>query len=834
MHTLNSTVGPPVAPADEKPEVLNQTPVPKPVRHRRRKYSKTGCKECKRRKIKCDEAKPVCWHCRRLEKVCEYAPPKPRKRLTRPVGSPLDVPVQASGQAPLQHASSATISSMPAQGHHHSLATPQSAFSGGPPRVPPGNYSAASFPSQIPPALPIGPPAYKNLYRGAAFAGNSPSYRPLPPPPRTFSATPAGGSPSYYGSNVPMVFPGISSLPPAYRTSSSPFPAFYGSPGDIQASAMGMTPVTNGQVATPDDSAPGTTPGKSISGTNNQQAESQQPAPPAVENPSPTSSAHSFNMALATLNIPNFDSSLSANSLAQSLNEILITKIDEVKPNIDYPGVLSPLMEMLEQGDYYKVAAGNTEPTAFDLPTHSQQDLPDFVTKPVSIDSFQFSGDHKIYLEYFCNDFARVISPLTPSPTLNPARDILLMYAKDNNYLLAAVLSCGALQLHRRSHEPKDEAAYCNYLSTSIQLLSSILSDEQKIKENIEPMILTILLLTSYTAMSNIQKWRPHLKAAKELLATYVPDEAAPANSAYVIAFCRAWYSSIEVLAGLTAPQGGTAGTEDEIDSLVFDIPNLKYYLERMRISRKDDFNNFYGCTNALGMALQRLTKYMRRFRAHREKKQKNQAVKPYIKTSEFHGLMKEIYNSQDFFIISKDGIVPHDHFMHPDNNLQPPSDFEPLSSEAVEKMVLENGQEVCISWYDISHHSLVWTGVLIMLSMIAQLPKRHDMVQEAVHEVLKLMIFLHAKEQVTGYVLMLLQISMYIAGLNCIEEEDRRLVLKFFDNLNVMGNISATVSTEKLKRKWKRYDETRRNLPVDAEFDDFDEEELPGDIIAY
>lgn len=41
-------------------------------RIRKRKYSRNGCKECKRRKIKCDETYPACNNCSRLNKTCVY------------------------------------------------------------------------------------------------------------------------------------------------------------------------------------------------------------------------------------------------------------------------------------------------------------------------------------------------------------------------------------------------------------------------------------------------------------------------------------------------------------------------------------------------------------------------------------------------------------------------------------------------------------------------------------------------------------------------------------------------------------------------------------------
>ncbi|CAI5756946.1 unnamed protein product [Candida verbasci] len=38
----------------------------------KRGYSRNGCRECKRRKIKCDEGKPACGKCTKLNKTCSY------------------------------------------------------------------------------------------------------------------------------------------------------------------------------------------------------------------------------------------------------------------------------------------------------------------------------------------------------------------------------------------------------------------------------------------------------------------------------------------------------------------------------------------------------------------------------------------------------------------------------------------------------------------------------------------------------------------------------------------------------------------------------------------
>ncbi len=578
---------------------------------------------------------------------------------------------------------------------------------------------------------------------------------------------------------------------------------------------------------------------------------------------------------LSTFTIPNFDSDISASSLAHGLSEIITTKIDEAGfgnnafRNIDNISTVDPqpvklatdatpnnlgpmqsysdLLEFLQEGDYYKSQSDkdsfqNTTTSDDNIPESNdvflrQKFLPSFILHPPSVESFEFCGDHKRYFESFCNDFSRVITPLTAAPDKNPVRDIVLTYAKNNSYLLAVVLSCGALQLHRKTHIEKDKSAYGLYLWICIKLLSSVLSDEKKIRERIEPMILTLLLLASYTAVSNIQKWRPHLKAAKELLAAYAPqtDSVGYSEGSYVLAFCRAWYTSIEVVAGLTASRGGTIDSETDIDSLIFDLPDMRYYLQVMNVSRKDDFNLFYGYTNSLAVSLQKLAKYMRRIRKFRKSGNTQFASSPSISVEEIESLINNIWKNQNFFIISKDGIIPKNHFILPGNHISSPPGFEPLSSEAIQKLELVDGRTVYISWYDICQQSFAWTALLLVFTRIQELPPNHYMVKQTVHKILSLMIFLHAKQIVTGYVMMLLQCSIFITGLNCTDISDRQLVLKFFDNLNFMGNISAKVNKAKLIRIWKKYDHDGGETSVVCESDsDDDGSEIPKDIISY
>ncbi|SGZ53617.1 CIC11C00000001557 [Sungouiella intermedia] len=71
----------------------------------KRQYSRAGCIECKRRKIKCNEAQPTCGNCARVRVQCIYPDPnyrnKPRKSYTKSALEALNVTPQMSNVTPL-------------------------------------------------------------------------------------------------------------------------------------------------------------------------------------------------------------------------------------------------------------------------------------------------------------------------------------------------------------------------------------------------------------------------------------------------------------------------------------------------------------------------------------------------------------------------------------------------------------------------------------------------------------------------------------------------------------------------------------------------------------
>ncbi|EXK36343.1 hypothetical protein FOMG_09532 [Fusarium oxysporum f. sp. melonis 26406] len=50
--------------------------------------SRKGCQQCKKRKVKCDEQRPACFNCSRLQEECKYLLPPPKKTYVRRSGSP--------------------------------------------------------------------------------------------------------------------------------------------------------------------------------------------------------------------------------------------------------------------------------------------------------------------------------------------------------------------------------------------------------------------------------------------------------------------------------------------------------------------------------------------------------------------------------------------------------------------------------------------------------------------------------------------------------------------------------------------------------------------------
>jgi hypothetical protein len=108
-------------------------------RRRPSNYSKKGCRECKRRKIKCDEGKPHCGRCVKLSKECSY--PHNGERVLRVSSkycnetghsqSPLSIQLyQRPGVKPTVINTETQIKKLEPRGQSTSLVSPQGSFVG--------------------------------------------------------------------------------------------------------------------------------------------------------------------------------------------------------------------------------------------------------------------------------------------------------------------------------------------------------------------------------------------------------------------------------------------------------------------------------------------------------------------------------------------------------------------------------------------------------------------------------------------------------------------------------------------------------------------------------
>lgn len=427
--------------------------------------------------------------------------------------------------------------------------------------------------------------------------------------------------------------------------------------------------------------------------------------------------------------------------------------------------------------------------------------LPSVVKDCPSFDSFKLSPSDLKYLNEFYKNFTRVAFPLCSLSHLNAARNIILNYALKHGHLLSTVLAYGAFLKWVLSHNPKDGGSYYNYLVGSKDLLSHVVLGTESKEYHIEPLVLNALLLISLTPFKDVTRWKPHLLAIKKLLMQFDWNKehntkvVSSAGGTYVLEFCRAWFISIDQCANIPSPYSQEDSSSIDIQLSIPESLISRQHMQRMRLSGNNDFNYIYGHTNTLTSLIEQIYEYARRVNRWRIT---NTECKPQITLLESNNIFNKLMKEYKHSVISNDKIgLKVGSFK---NSL---SMAKPLPEGAVEKMELTNGSVIEVPWYDISHQSFVWSAVIVYLSSVAGLTPDHYMMQEAVHKIIDLLIFMNAKEPVLNYSMFILERPVYVAAVNCITFEDRNLISRFFSRLHRMGHISAQADLEDLYQRW-------------------------------
>lgn len=425
------------------------------------------------------------------------------------------------------------------------------------------------------------------------------------------------------------------------------------------------------------------------------------------------------------------------------------------------------------------------------------------------------------YLNYFSKYYSKMVLPLTGTYHRKEAEDILLEHGHQSNYLMDAILCFGAYQCFAETGDSAEEQVSLMYLYDCMEALSSVLSNQGTIEENVESILLTTLLLGLYSVVSNAQRWRPHIKAVKGLLAAYVLKDRARKYQLnwHIIAFCWSWCTSIEVIATMTAPTGGTVLNEAEIESVMLKLPELLNCIQDDGICRKDGFNYMYGYTNELYDVLQQINKY--RFRLKGENPP-NASVK--VELEDIQDLLFRLKTSAEFYIVDKRG------WSSPNDPL--PLQDEEIPPNSLEELLLDDGKKIRISWCDMCQQCYVSATQQIVYTKLLGLPCSHYIVQKLVRQFLNTMIFLRATVRTTNSGLYLLLCPAFVTALNCVEEHDRDQILEFFHCLEgLLTNYSCVKSNmEKIQSIWTRYDSSKESHDTIFSISD----DAGTDTIAY
>lgn len=413
------------------------------------------------------------------------------------------------------------------------------------------------------------------------------------------------------------------------------------------------------------------------------------------------------------------------------------------------------------------------------------------------------SFDHMKYLRYFWNYKSSLFLPFTEDAY--PAfKVILLSYAKDYPYLLAALLSSGANGIYGDSPSVLDETAHYAYLSCCLKLLGTSLADEKALGGQPGPLILTILVLCSEDASARSSHWRTHMAGAMDLLkrsSSYRTEtESSSSSGSLVLTMCRVWFASLDIIAGLTVQDGGVLTNEEDIDFIIdADSPKSISQMNQLGLLTGNGFNRFHAFHNSALPIFRNLYKMITRVRKDPD------TTIPY---NEIVPLLKEVEDLRGYGEISTNCIIPDDF------------DLSVYPESAYGTIVLEDQTEVKYSWRDICHQASLQTALLIILSRkeFFGLPNSHPWIIEGVEKLLSFFIFAKDKNfknrslpfseryrhLTTQYVVFHLHYMVLVAGLLANKHLHRLAIKDVFDIFIYIGSPPAKKSWERLEGIWK------------------------------
>lgn len=434
----------------------------------------------------------------------------------------------------------------------------------------------------------------------------------------------------------------------------------------------------------------------------------------------------------------------------------------------------------------------------------------------IKITSFKLGGMHDEYLRVFYNDCLDTIAPFFQNQG-NPLRDILLSFARNESYLLSAILAVGASISHRKSTKFEDERNYCAYLSHCLSLLGEQFHNEANVLNKIEPIILTVMLLAWDCINTMNSQWRSHLKGVTDLF-----KKINSGNSSKVLNVAKCWFKVIETFASISTRLGGSLRDEDldvifdpydyqYVDSLKFlnvmtplnefnllrghkedfdlvirDVIRGLNYIRSIRQSEDDESKEYEDKNSDTNSIINRDLSYLIYSESSKDSNNETSQLN-YFKTQ---NIFVEIDKQLDYEFINKTGIIPNDSQSHPNNSH--------IDDNAIDIVKLRTGETIAISWYDISHQTQVLSFLLIALLNFLGIPKESVLIQQVVKRLMSFFKFLDSDNPPLNTRTCYSNFAVLYAGLHAVDEETRDIVRKYYQ---VNGKTSRRLTDYNLHR---------------------------------
>lgn len=438
----------------------------------------------------------------------------------------------------------------------------------------------------------------------------------------------------------------------------------------------------------------------------------------------------------------------------------------------------------------------------------------------IKITAFKLGGVHDEYLRIFYNDCLDSIAPFFQNQG-NPLRDILLSFARNESYLLSAILAVGASISHRSTGKPEDERNYCAYLSHCLSLLGDQFQNESNVLNKIEPIILTVMLLAWDCINTMNSQWRSHLKGVTDLF-----KKINAGNSSKVLNVAKCWFKVIETFASISTGLGGSL-YDDDLD-VIFD-PYDYQYVDSLKflnvMTPLNEFNLLRGHKEDFDLVIRDVIRGLNYVRSSREKERLtnrqrervastvtliNYGLK-YLKYSEAsknanneenplnffktQKILVEIDRQLDYEFINKTGIIPRDSQSHPDNSH--------IDDNAIDVVTLRNGETIAVSWYDISHQTQVLCFLMIVLLNFLGIPKESVLLQQVVKRLMSFFKFLDSDNPPHNARTCYSNFAVLYAGLHAVDEETRDMVRRYYEVNGKTSKRLTDYNLSRLERVW-------------------------------